>query len=69
MFKRIEYIDDKRLSTDWYDIANKYTKLNDSNIFNPSHKFYTWDDVWKEVKDTIIKYTPNVVGISSKSQN
>ena len=47
--ENIEYIDDKRLSTDWYDIANKYSKLNDSNIFNPSHKFYTWDDVWKEV--------------------
>jgi hypothetical protein len=46
----IDYIDDKRKSTDWYNIANEFCKINDSNIFNPAHKFYTWDDVWNEIK-------------------
>ncbi len=45
----IDYIDDKRKSTDWYNIANEFCKINDANIFNPSHKFYTWDDVWKQI--------------------
>tara|TARA_Y100000310_G_scaffold67274_1_gene62558 strand:- start:55 stop:582 length:528 start_codon:yes stop_codon:yes gene_type:complete len=45
----IDYIDDKRKSTDWYNIANEFCKINDANIFNPSHKFYTWDDVWKKI--------------------
>jgi len=45
----IGYIDDKRKSTDWYTIANEFCKINDSNIFNPNHKFYTWDDVWESI--------------------
>lgn len=45
----IDYIDDKRNSTDWYKIANEYCKINDHNIFNPNHKFYTWDDVWETI--------------------
>lgn len=48
----IDYIDDKRKSTDWYNIANEYCKINDANIFNPSHKFFTWDDVWEQIKQT-----------------
>ena len=47
----INYIDDKRNSTNWYKIANEYCKINDANIFNPGHKFYTWEDVWKEIKE------------------
>jgi len=46
----ISYIDDKRNSTDWYPIANQFCKINDANIFNPNFKFYTWDDVWEEIK-------------------
>jgi len=45
----IDYIDDKRKSTDWYNIANEFCKINDANIFNPNHRFYTWDDVWKNI--------------------
>ena len=45
----VDYIDDRRKSTDWYNIANEFCKINDANIFNPSHKFYTWDDVWKKI--------------------
>ena len=46
----IDYIDDKRKSNDWYNIANDFCKINDANIFNPNHRFYTWDDVWKQIK-------------------
>ena len=45
----IDYIDDKRKSTDWYNTANEFCKINDHNIFNPKHKFYTWEDVWKTI--------------------
>tara|TARA_R110002153_G_scaffold167263_1_gene319922 strand:- start:130 stop:1113 length:984 start_codon:yes stop_codon:yes gene_type:complete len=45
----IDYIDDKRKSTDWYNVANEFCKINDANIFNPNHRFYTWDDVWKNI--------------------
>mgnify|MGYP003643798834 FL=1 len=45
----IDYIDDKRKSTDWYNIANEFCKINDHNIFNPNHRFYTWDDVWETI--------------------
>jgi hypothetical protein len=48
--KDVNYIDDKRNSTDWYQIANEFCKINDANIFNPNHKFYTWDDVWNEIE-------------------
>jgi hypothetical protein len=41
---------EKRLSNNWYNIANNFCKINDANIFNPSHKFYTWDDVWEKIK-------------------
>ena len=46
----IDYIDDKRNSTDWYPIANEFCKINDANIFNPNHRFYTWNDVWTKIK-------------------
>lgn len=46
----VDYIDDRRKSTDWYNIANEFCKINDANIFNSEHKFYTWNDVWKEIK-------------------
>ena len=46
----IDYIDDKRKSNDWYNIANEFCKINDANIFNPNHRFYTWDDVWNKIK-------------------
>ena len=45
----IDYIDDKRKSTDWYNIANEFCKINDHNIFNPNHRFYTWGDVWETI--------------------
>jgi len=47
----VDYIDDRRKSTDWYNIANEFCKINDANIFNPNHKFYTWDDVWNKIKE------------------
>ena len=49
--KDVNYIDDKRNSTDWYPIANEFCKINDANIFNPNHKFYTWNDVWDKIKE------------------
>ena len=48
--KSDQYIDDRRKSTSWYNIANEFCKVNDANIFNPNHKFYTWEDVWKNIK-------------------
>jgi len=47
--ENIDYIDNKRKSTEWYNIANEFCKINDANIFNPAHKFFTWDDVWEIV--------------------
>ena len=47
----VNYIDDKRKSTDWYTIANEFCKINDANIFNPNFKFYTWDDVWEKINN------------------
>ena len=47
----VNYIDDKRKSTDWYTIANEFCKINDANIFNPNFKFYTWDDVWETINN------------------
>ena len=47
----VDYIDDRRKSTDWYNIANEFCKINDANIFNPNHKFYTWDDVWSKIRE------------------
>lgn len=40
------YIDDKRKINDWYNRANKLCQINNSNLFNPEFKSYTWDDVW-----------------------
>ena len=31
----------------WYDKANKMCEQNCYNLFNPSHKSFTWDDVFK----------------------
>ena len=47
----VDYIDDRRKSTKWYNIANEFCKINDANIFNPNHKFYTWDDVWSKIRE------------------
>lgn len=47
--ENIDYIDDKRNSTDWYDVANEYSKINDAHMFNPQHKFFTWEDVFKKI--------------------
>lgn len=46
-----EYIDDRRKSTSWYTTANEFCKINDNNIFNINHKFFTWEDVWKKVNE------------------
>ncbi len=40
---------EQRLSNDWYPIANHFSKINDANIFNPKHKFLTWEDVWQKM--------------------
>lgn len=48
--ENIEYIDDKRKSNDWYTISNQMCTINEQNLFNPKHKFYTWEDVWKKTK-------------------
>ena len=47
--QNIDYIDDKRKSTDWYDIANEYSKINDARMFDPEHKFFTWNDVFSKI--------------------
>mgnify|MGYP003652965352 CR=1 FL=1 len=41
----------KRNSTNWYTVANEYSKMNDQNIFNPTYKFKTWQDVWNKIKE------------------
>ena len=45
----VDYIDDKRKVNDWYVKANEFCKINNQNLFNPNFKFYTWNDVWKEL--------------------
>jgi len=42
------YIDDMRKENDWYNKANKFCQINNSNLFNPQFKFYTWKDVWNQ---------------------
>lgn len=39
----------RRKSNDWYNVANEYSKINDANIFNPSFKFLTWQDVLNQI--------------------
>ena len=46
----VNYIDDKRNINDWYVKANEYSKINNQNLFNSKFKFYTWEDVWKNIK-------------------
>ena len=41
-----EQLDQKRKSNDWYLKANKMSSENCYNLFNPSYKSYTWEDVW-----------------------
>lgn len=36
-----------RRAHNWYATANKLCEQNAYNIFNPQHKSFTWDDVWK----------------------
>lgn len=37
----------RRRSNDWYVKANKFSEENCYNIFNPTYKSKTWEDVWK----------------------
>jgi hypothetical protein len=46
----VNYIDDNRKINDWYVKANEFCKINNQNLFNPNFKFYTWEDVWKNIK-------------------
>jgi len=65
----VNYIDDKRKSTDWYTIANEFCKINDANIFNPNFKFYTWDDVWKKNKRYKMKSLKEIYQNYKQSDN
>ena len=38
----------KRLTHNWYMKANKMCEQNYINLFNPSYRAYTWEDVWKQ---------------------
>jgi len=40
----------KRNSNNWYTIANQMCEQNYQNMFNPSYKSYTWDDVFEKVR-------------------
>ena len=40
-------IGEKRKSQSWYTPANKLCEQNCHNLFNPGHKAYTWEDVFK----------------------
>lgn len=42
-----ETMNQKRRSNDWYVKANKYSEENCYNLFNPSYKSKSWQDVWK----------------------
>ncbi len=46
----VNYIDDNRKINEWYVKANEFCKMNNHNLFNPNFKFYTWEDVWKNIK-------------------
>ncbi len=37
---------EQRLSNNWYGRASKMSQKNSSNLFNPQHKSFTWNDVW-----------------------
>jgi len=37
---------EQRLSNNWYERASKMSQKNSSNLFNPQHKSFTWNDVW-----------------------
>ena len=37
----------QRSTNVWYDKANKMCEQNCYNLFNPSHKSFTWEDVFK----------------------
>lgn len=39
----------KRNSNKWYIVANQMCESNAYNMFNPSYKSYTWEDVWKSI--------------------
>lgn len=38
-------LNEKRRSNDWYVKANKFSEENCYNMFNPSYKSKTWDDI------------------------
>ena len=40
-------MNEKRRSNDWYVKANRYCEKNYTNLFNPTYKSLTWEDVWK----------------------
>lgn len=40
-------IGEKRKSQNWYTPANKLCEQNCHNLFNPAHKAFTWEDVFK----------------------
>ena len=39
-------MNEKRRSNDWYKKANWYCEKNYTNLFNPTYKSLTWEDVW-----------------------
>lgn len=39
-------IGEKRKSNNWYVKANTYSAINTSNLFNTSHRYYSWEDVF-----------------------
>jgi len=39
----------RRNSNKWYTVANKMCEQNAYNMFNPTYKSYTWEDVWKSI--------------------
>jgi hypothetical protein len=45
-----DYIDNQRKLNSWYNKANEFCKINNQNLFNPNFKFYTWNDVWRDIK-------------------
>ena len=40
-------MNEKRRSNDWYKKANWMCEKNYTNLFNPTYKSLTWEDVWK----------------------
>ena len=46
--EQIDDLDAKRKSHNWYIKANKMCEQNCYNLFNPSYKSYSWEDVFND---------------------